>query len=118
MAEVSENKRSILRGSFGSAIATLLARILGLVRVQLEAGVLGGGALATVWQTAFMVPNLFRRLLGEGALSQALIPMLTHTEAEKGLAEVRKQLAVVLSVLTALLIFITIAVSVIGLCIS
>ena len=102
MAEVSENKRSILRGSFGSAIATLLARILGLVRVQLEAGVLGGGALATVWQTAFMVPNLFRRLLGEGALSQALIPMLTHAEAEKGLAEVRKQLAVVLSVLTAL----------------
>ncbi len=118
MAEVSENKRSILRGSFGSAIATLLARILGLVRVQLEAGVLGGGALATVWQTAFMVPNLFRRLLGEGALSQALIPLLSHTEAEKGLAEVRKQLAVVLSALTALLIFITIAVSVTGLCIS
>ena len=43
LAEVSENKRSILRGSFGSAAATLLARILGLVRVQLEAGILGGG---------------------------------------------------------------------------
>lgn len=118
MAEVSENKRSILRGSFGSAIATLLARILGLVRVQLEAGVLGGGALATVWQTAFMVPNLFRRLLGEGALSQALIPLLSHTEAEKGLTEVRKQLAVVLAFLTALLIIITVAVSGIGLCIG
>lgn len=115
MAEVSENKRSILRGSFGSAIATLLSRILGLVRVQLEAGVLGGGALATIWQTAFMFPNMFRRLLGEGALSQALIPMLSHTEAEKGLTEVRKQLAVVFAVLTAILIFITVIVSGAGL---
>ena len=115
MAEVSENKRSILRGSFGSAIATLLSRILGLVRVQLEAGVLGGGALATIWQTAFMFPNMFRRLLGEGALSQALIPMLSHTEAEKGLTEVRKQLAVVFAVLTAILIFITVIVSGTGL---
>ena len=118
LAEVSENKRSILRGSFGSAAATLLARILGLVRVQLEAGILGGGALATIWQTAFMVPNLFRRLFGEGALSQALIPILSHTEAEKGLAEVRKQLAVVLSGLTALLIVLTILVSAGGLAIG
>ena len=85
LAEVSENKRSILRGSFGSAAATLLARILGLVRVQLEAGILGGGALATIWQTAFMVPNLFRRLFGEGALSQALIPILSHTQAKSPL---------------------------------
>ena len=115
MAEVSENKRSILRGSLGSAAATLLARLLGLVRVQLEAGVLGGGALATIWQTAFMIPNLFRRLFGEGALSQALIPMLSHTEAEKGLTEVRKQLALVLATLTGLLIIITIAVSAAGL---
>ncbi len=118
MAEVSENKRSILRGSFGSAAAILLARILGLFRVMLEADVLGGKALATIWQTAFMVPNLFRRLLGEGALSQALIPMISHTEAEKGLTEVRRQLAVVFAVLTVLLVIITLVVSGAGLIIG
>ena len=115
MAHISENKRNILRGSFGSALATLMARFLGLFRVMLEARVLGGNALATSWQLAFLLPNLFRRLFGEGALSQALIPMLAHTEAEKGLTEVRRQLALVLSALTVLLIFITLVVSGIGL---
>ena len=76
MSAVSENKRSILRGSFGSAAATLLSRVLGLLRVILEARVLGGSALASVWTMAFAIPNMFRRLLGEGALSQALIPMM------------------------------------------
>jgi len=114
LSQISENKRSILRGSFGSAAATLLARILGLFRVILEARVLGGAALATSWQLAFLIPNLFRRLFGEGALSQALIPMLSHTEAEKGLNEVRRQLALVLAVLTGLLTVITIIVSIIG----
>ncbi|MBO5722427.1 MAG: murein biosynthesis integral membrane protein MurJ, partial [Lentisphaeria bacterium] len=87
MSSVSENTRSVLRGSFGSAAATMLARILGLLRVMLEARVLGGNALASIWAWAFAIPNLFRRLLGEGALSQALIPMLSHTEAEKGITE-------------------------------
>lgn len=118
MSPVSENKRSIVRGSFGSAAATLLARILGLFRVILEARVLGGGAAATVWGIAFLIPNMFRRLLGEGALSQALIPMLAHTEAEKGLTEVRRQLALVLSALTMLLIIICVVTSCIGLLIG
>ena len=61
LAEVSANKRSILRGSIGSALATLMARFLGLFRVMLEASVLGGGGLATTWQVAFLIPNLFRR---------------------------------------------------------
>lgn len=118
MAEVSENKRSILRSSLGSSMAILLSRVLGLVRTLLEAQVLGGNALASIWQTLEMIPNLFRRLLGEGALAQALIPMLSHTEAEKGISEMRRQLAVVLSFLTLLLIVVTIAVSLTGLLIG
>ena len=118
MSTVSENKRSILRGSFGSAAATLLSRVLGLLRVILEARVLGGSALASVWTMAFTIPNMFRRLLGEGALSQALIPMLAHAEAEKGLSEVRKQLACVLSVLTVLLIVISVITGIVGILIG
>ena len=118
MSEVSENKRSILRSSIGSSAAILLSRMLGLVRTLLEADVLGGNALASIWQTLEMIPNLFRRLLGEGALAQALIPILSHTEAEKGLTEMRRQLAVVLAFLTLLLIIVTIAVSGIGLVIG
>ncbi len=109
---VRENRRNILRGSFGSSLATMLARFLGLFRVMLEARVLGGGALASTWQLAFMVPNLFRRLLGEGALSQALIPLLSHMEAAQGLKEVRRQLAVIFIVLTGLLGLMTVLISI------
>ena len=60
----------ILRSSFGVSLATLLSRVLGLVRVMFEARVLGGGSVASAWFLAFAIPNLFRRLLGEGALGQ------------------------------------------------
>lgn len=106
-----ENHRSILRSSFGVAFATLLARILGLARVILEARILGGGALAASWQLAFMVPNLFRRLLGEGALGTALIPIVTHLENECGERKLREQLGVIFVMLSALLAAITIVVS-------
>ena len=46
--------------------ATLMSRILGLVRTILEAAVLGGNALASEWGFAIIFPNIFRRLLGEG----------------------------------------------------
>ena len=111
MAEIQSNRKNILRGSFGAALATLMSRFLGLFRVIFEAQVLGGGALATAWQLAFAIPNLFRRLFGEGALAQALIPLFAHTEAEKGLTEARKQLALILSFLTVLLIGISATVS-------
>ena len=118
MAKVRANLKSILRGSFGSALATLLARFLGLFRVMLEARVLGGGALASTWHLAFMVPNFFRRILGEGALAQALIPILSHTEAEMGIEEVKKQLATVLVFLTGLLSVISLITSLAGLLIA
>ena len=92
MAAIQDNRRNILRSSFGVSVATVLSRILGLFRVMLEARVLGGGGLASAWGLAFMMPNLFRRLFGEGALSTALIPLLSHVEAEEGLEEARRRL--------------------------
>ena len=111
LTKVSSNRKNILRGSFGSALATLLARFLGLFRVMLEARVLGGAALASSWQLAFMIPNFFRRILGEGALAQALIPQLTHTEAELGIDEVKKQLSTIFCVLAMILAAISITIS-------
>ena len=100
---MSTRQHRILKSSMGVAFATLLSRLLGLVRVMLEAMVLGGGAFASAWQLAFMVPNLFRRLLGEGALGTALIPVITHTEARCGLMQVRRDLSVVFAALGVLL---------------
>ncbi len=62
---------------------TMLSRLLGLVRDQLLTATFGAGAVASAFLLAFQIPNLFRRLLGEGALASALIPPLaTKLERE------------------------------------
>jgi putative peptidoglycan lipid II flippase len=60
------------------ASATVVSRVLGLVREMAIAATFGAGALSSAFVSAFTLPNLFRRLLGEGALTAAFVPTLTH----------------------------------------
>ena len=60
------------------AAATMVSRFLGLARDMLVTAVFGTSALASSFYTAFTLPNLFRRLLGEGALTAALVPTLNE----------------------------------------
>ena len=46
---------------------TFVSRILGMARESIAAGCFGHGAVYAAFQVAFTVPNLFRKLLGEGA---------------------------------------------------
>ena len=55
--------------------ATLISRVLGLVREMVFAHLFGAGVVKGAFDIAYMVPNLFRRLLGEGALTAAFIPI-------------------------------------------
>ena len=51
------------------------------------AAAFGASALGSAFVTAFTLPNLFRRLLGEGALTSALVPILqeeTRRDGEAG----------------------------------
>ena len=59
------------------AAATMVSRFLGLGRDMLVTAVFGATALASSFYTAFTLPNLFRRLLGEGALTAAFVPTLS-----------------------------------------
>lgn len=54
---------------------TLLSRILGLVRESAFAYFIGAGSLMDSWVIAFKIPNLSRRIFGEGAASSSLIPV-------------------------------------------
>ncbi len=54
--------------------ATMLSRVLGLVREQLFAVLLGATKFADAFIVAFRIPNLLRDLFAEGALSQAFVP--------------------------------------------
>lgn len=64
--------------------ATVVSRVLGLVRDLLGAAVFGANVMNDAFITAFSLPNLFRRLLGEGALTAAFVPTLQREIRDHG----------------------------------
>lgn len=63
-------------------LLTLTSRIFGLARDAVFAAVFGASAIASAFFTAFLIPNVFRRLFGEGALAAAFIPRYTQLREE------------------------------------
>lgn len=64
----------VIRSAKIVSICILISRITGLIRDVLTAVVFGAGAVCDAFLLAFAIPNLFRRLFGEGSLSPALVP--------------------------------------------
>lgn len=112
------SKTRILRSSTNTAAATTVSRVLGLVRTILEAKYIGGGTVMTAWELAFMVPNLFRRLLGEGALGSALVPLVAYTLQKHGKEQAKKDLACIFAALSAVLAVICIIIGIASMVIS
>ena len=65
----------MIRGFRQIAVLTTLSRILGMLRDMAFAYFLGAGGLMDGWAIAFKIPNLTRRLFGEGAAASSLIPI-------------------------------------------
>jgi len=63
---------------------TLLSRILGFLRDIIASHFLGASRLNDLWVVAFRFPNMFRRVLGEGAFNNAFVPMYSGKLAEDG----------------------------------
>ena len=63
---------------------TMVSRVLGLFRDQLTAAIFGASAIGSAFILAFQIPNLFRRLLGEGALTAAIVPVLAAKSVKDG----------------------------------
>jgi putative peptidoglycan lipid II flippase len=87
----------MLKASGAMAAATLLSRVLGLMREQAYMFFLGTTWVNDAFQYAFTVPNLFRRLLGEGALTAAFIPIFKEKEKTHGEIEMWKASNAVIS---------------------
>ena len=87
----------MLKSSGALASATLTSRILGMVREIVYARFMGDGPVASAFKLAFQIPNLFRRLLGEGALSAAFIPIFKAKEKTEGEREMWRSANAVIS---------------------
>jgi putative peptidoglycan lipid II flippase len=75
---------SLVRSTLLVAAASAASRVLGFVRDMLFAQVLGAGPVADAFLAAFRLPNLLRRVLGEGGLNPALIPLLARLGPDEG----------------------------------
>jgi putative peptidoglycan lipid II flippase len=69
---------------------TLLSRLLGFFRDVGIAAILGAGGLSDAYFAALQIPNLFRRLLAEGALNAAFVPMWLRVREERGPSDLRQ----------------------------
>ncbi|NNJ70905.1 MAG: murein biosynthesis integral membrane protein MurJ [Kiritimatiellales bacterium] len=82
---------------------TLLSRGLGMLRDIVIAYYFGTSLLASAFFVAFTIPNLFRRLFGEGALSAAFIPVFIETRTKQGDSAAWDMAAKVITMTAALL---------------
>ncbi len=82
---------------------TLLSRGLGMIRDIIIAYHFGTSMLASAFFVAFTLPNLFRRLFGEGALSAAFIPIFIETRTKQGERDAWEMAAKVVTMTAALL---------------
>lgn len=84
---MNSHSRTIAKNAVVVGVATLASRILGFIRDLVVAFALGAGPMADAFFVAFRLPNLLRRLFGEGSLTMAFVPVFTRIRKEESEAE-------------------------------
>src|SRR6516164_4440002 len=101
--------RNLIKSASLISILTIISRIFGYIRDSRIAFLLGAGTAADAYTTAYRIPNLLRRLVGEGAVSAAFIPVFTGYIAENKEEDGWKFANTMLTVITIFLTVLKIA---------
>ncbi|MBT6566376.1 MAG: murein biosynthesis integral membrane protein MurJ [Candidatus Puniceispirillum sp.] len=102
------SQRSLLGAFRQIGLLTGASRILGFGRDVAFATFLGAGPLADAFLVALKLPNMFRRLSAEGALTNAFVPSFSHIRAADGNDAAMKLAAEVQILLTLILLVIVV----------
>ena len=94
---------SVLRNVIKVSTGTGISRVLGLLREILMAHFFGTSTLQSAFVIAFRIPNLFRRLFGEGALGAAFTPVFAEVEKREGRVAAQRFMAQILGILVCVL---------------
>lgn len=84
--------------------ATLCSGILGYARDMVFAGFFGAGPVSDAFIAAFRIPNLLRRLFGEGSLSISFIPVFSQYYTRHGKDEAYRLAQSALRLLSVILV--------------
>ncbi len=71
------DSRRILKSALSMSVVTFISRIFGLAREWLRGYLLGTSGSSDAFALSFMLPNLLRRLVGEGAMTAAFVPVFS-----------------------------------------
>ena len=102
-------ERTLTRHAGTVSGLTLLSRVAGLVRDMVFAFLFGAGRAADAFNIAFTIPNVFRRLLAEGALSIAFVPVFTEYKSTRTEEESRHLYNVTYTLFLIILVVVTLA---------
>ena len=100
-------EHQIVQAAGQIGVWTLLSRVTGLIRDMLIAGLFGAGAVTDAFFVAFRIPNLLRRLVGEGTSNAALIPVVTEYMLHHSRTETQDMLRALLGVTSGVLLVLT-----------
>lgn len=107
--ENKKQNRKLIRSTLAVSAPTFLSRIFGLFRDMIQANYMGTGTRMDAFTIAYTIPNLLRRLTGEGAMTAAFIPIFTQQKKEKSKEELWKfahyfffDLSVIMALITVL----------------
>jgi putative peptidoglycan lipid II flippase len=90
MVEQREQNHRLVRSTLAVSAPTFLSRIFGYIRDLIQAFYMGTGRGMDAFTIAYTIPNLLRRLTGEGAMTAAFIPVFTQLKKEKSREELWK----------------------------
>ena len=88
---------------------TMLSRIFGFLRDMVVAAFFGAGLATDAFFVAFRIPNLLRRLLGEGSLTVSFVPVFTEYLNKKTKAEALELANIAFTILSMILVVVSIA---------
>jgi putative peptidoglycan lipid II flippase len=104
-----ENNKKVSRAAGAVGGMTLVSRVFGMLRDLVIAMQFGSSAAADAFFVAFRLPNMQRKILGEGAVSAAFIPVFSDVLNTKGEKSAWEMTANLLNILFALLVTVTVA---------
>lgn len=102
-------KRNIARAAGVLGGATILSRIMGMVRDMVVSRLFGAGLYTDAFFAAYQIPNMLRRFFAEGALTSAFVPTFSETLSREGEESARELANVCFTLLTILMAAVTVA---------
>ena len=92
-----------LRNVFTVGAFTMASRVLGLVREMLQSRLIGAGMEQAAFTLAFAIPNMARKLFGEGALTAAFVPVFKGEVEAVGIEKAARLARAVITMMMLLL---------------